>query len=234
MDIDLSGKTAIISASTAGIGLATAKGLAASGAMVVVNGRTSEAVDRVVKLLGAVTKGAKVAGFAADLGDARGCDALVAEHPRCDILVNNLGIYGHQDFFEISDSEWTRFFDVNVMSGVRLSRAYLPGMIERGWGRVIFVSSESALNIPANMIHYGVTKTAQLSIARGLAKRAAGTGVTVNSVCRDRRFQRGWLRCSRIGGWTANPWRRPPRPSSRHTDRRRSSSGRRVSRKSPI
>jgi NAD(P)-dependent dehydrogenase (short-subunit alcohol dehydrogenase family) len=182
MNIDLSGKTAIISASTAGIGLATAKGLAAAGAMVVVNGRTREAVDRVVKMLGATNQRAKVAGFTADLGDARGCDALVAEHPRCDILVNNLGIYRKQDFFEISDSEWTRFFDVNVMSGVRLSRAYLPGMIERGWGRVVFVSSESALNIPAGMIHYGFTKTAQLSIARGLAKRAAGTGVTINSV----------------------------------------------------
>jgi NAD(P)-dependent dehydrogenase (short-subunit alcohol dehydrogenase family) len=149
---------------------------------VVVNGRTREAVDRVVKLLGAANQGAKVAGFAADLGDARGCDALVAEHPRCDILVNNLGIYGQKDFFEIPDSEWTRFFEVNVMSGVRLSRAYLPAMIERGWGRVVFVASESALNIPADMIHYGFTKTAQLSIARGLAKRAAGTGVTVNSV----------------------------------------------------
>jgi len=221
MDIDLSGKTAIISASTAGIGLATAKGLAASGAMVVVNGRTSEAVNRVVKLLGAVTKGAKVAGFAADLGDARGCDALVAEHPRCDILVNNLGIYGHQEFFEISDSEWTRFFDVNVMSGVRLSRAYLPGMIERGWGRIIFVSSESALNIPANMIHYGVTKTAQLSIARGLAKRAAGTGVTVNSVLPGPTLSEGvaeMLKDRRVAGQsleeTAAAFVKAHRPSS--------------------
>ncbi len=121
----------------------------------------------------------------ADLGDAAGCDALIAAHPGCDILVNNLGIYGEQDVFAIPDSEWTRFFEVNVMSGVRLSRAYLPGMIERGWGRVVFVSSESALNIDAGAIHYGFTKTAQLSIARGLAKRAAGTGVTVNSVLPD-------------------------------------------------
>lgn len=121
-------------------------------------------------------------GFAADLGNAGGCNALAAKHPSCEILVNNLGVYGEQDFFAIPDSEWTRFFEVNVMSGVRLSRAYLPAMIGRGWGRIVFVASESALNIPADMIHYDFTKTAQLSIARGLAKRAAGTGVTVNSV----------------------------------------------------
>jgi NAD(P)-dependent dehydrogenase (short-subunit alcohol dehydrogenase family) len=123
-----------------------------------------------------------VAGFVGDLGDARGCDALASMHPACDILVNNLGIYQEQDFFEIPDSEWFHFFEANVMSGVRLSRAYLPAMIGRGWGRVVFVSSESALNIPVDMIHCGFTKTAQLAIARGLAKRAAGTGVTVNSV----------------------------------------------------
>jgi NAD(P)-dependent dehydrogenase (short-subunit alcohol dehydrogenase family) len=182
MRIDLSGKTAIITGSTAGIGLATARGLAAAGAKVVVNGRTPDAVERAVKAVGTAAHGAGVAGFAADLGDARGCDALVAEHPSCDILVNNLGVYGEQDFFAIPDTEWTRFFEANVMSGVRLSRAYLPAMIGRGWGRIVFVASESALNIPADMIHYGFTKTAQLSIARGLAKRAAGTGVTVNSV----------------------------------------------------
>ncbi|MDQ6869759.1 MAG: SDR family oxidoreductase [Pseudomonadota bacterium] len=182
MRIDLSGKTAIITGSTAGIGLATAKGLAAAGAKVVVNGRTPEAVEGAVKAVGTAAPGAEVAGFAADLGNAGGCNALVAEHPRCEILVNNLGVYGEQDFFAIPDSEWTRFFEVNVMSGVRLSRAYLPAMIGRGWGRIVFIASESALNIPADMIHYGFTKTAQLSIARGLAKRAAGTGVTVNSV----------------------------------------------------
>jgi NAD(P)-dependent dehydrogenase (short-subunit alcohol dehydrogenase family) len=182
MRIDLSGKTAIVTGSTAGIGLATAKGLAAAGAKVVVNGRTPEAVERAVKAVGTAAPGAEVAGFAADLGNADGCNALAAKHPSCDILVNNLGVYGEQDFFAIPDSEWTRFFEVNVMSGVRLSRAYLPAMIGRGWGRIVFVASESALNIPADMIHYGFTKTAQLSIARGLAKRAAGTGVTVNSV----------------------------------------------------
>jgi NAD(P)-dependent dehydrogenase (short-subunit alcohol dehydrogenase family) len=182
MRIDLSGKTAIITGSTAGIGLATAKGLAAAGAKVVVNGRTPEAVERAVKAVSTAAPGAEVAGFAADLGNADGCNALAGKHPNCEILVNNLGVYGEQDFFAIPDSEWTRFFEVNVMSGVRLSRAYLPAMIGRGWGRIVFVASESALNIPADMIHYGFTKTAQLSIARGLAKRAAGTGVTVNSV----------------------------------------------------
>jgi NAD(P)-dependent dehydrogenase (short-subunit alcohol dehydrogenase family) len=182
MHIDLSGKNAIVSGSTAGIGLATAKGLAASGAAVVLSGRTTEGVDRAVRAVRAVAPGSSVAGFVGNLGEPSGCNSLVAEHPRCDILVNNLGIYKQQDFFEIPDSEWTRFFETNVMSGVRLSRAYLPGMTERGWGRVVFVSSESALNIPADMIPYGFTKTAQLSIARGLAKRVAGSGVTVNSV----------------------------------------------------
>lgn len=182
MRIDLSGKTAVITGSTAGIGLAMAKGLAAAGAKVVVNGRTPEAVERAVKAVGTAVPGAEVAGIAADLGNAGGCNALVAMHPSCEILVNNLGVYGEQDFFAIPDSEWTRFFEVNVMSGVRLPRAYLPAMIGRGWGRIVFVASESALNIPADMIHYGFTKTAQLSIARGLAKRAVGTGVTVNSV----------------------------------------------------
>jgi NAD(P)-dependent dehydrogenase (short-subunit alcohol dehydrogenase family) len=182
MNNDLSGKTAIVSASTAGIGLATATGLAAAGAKVVVNGRTQESVEGALTEIKAAVPHAKVIGFAADLGLAGGCDGLVTAHPFCNILVNNLGIYEKRDFFEISDSEWIRFFEVNVMSGVRLSRAYLPGMIERGWGRVVFISSESALNIPAEMIHYGVTKAAQLSIARGLAKRVGGSGVTVNSV----------------------------------------------------
>lgn len=183
MQIDLSGRTAIVTASTAGIGLATAKGLAAAGADVILNGRKEETVDRAVDAVStAAAEGARVSGFVGDLGSAKGCDALVIEHPDCDILVNNLGIFGPQDFFETADSDWERFFQVNVMSGVRLSRAYLPGMIERGWGRVVFISSESALNIPADMIHYGFTKTAQLSIARGLAKRVAGTGVTVNAV----------------------------------------------------
>ena len=165
MHIELSGRTAIVTGSTAGIGLATARGLAAAGATVVVNGRTREAVARGLPVI-----------------QAEGCETLLAAQPACDILVNNVGIFGPQDFFDIPDSEWTRFFDVNVMSGVRLSRAYLPGMARQQWGRVVFLSSESALNIPADMIHYGMTKTALLSVSRGLAKRMSGTGVTVNAV----------------------------------------------------
>jgi NAD(P)-dependent dehydrogenase (short-subunit alcohol dehydrogenase family) len=182
MKIDLSGKIAIVTGSTAGIGLACAKGLAESGATVIVNGRSRQAVDRALAALAKALPEAALQGFAGDLGTAEGCAALVAAHPACDILVNNLGIYGPRDFFETPDEEWTRFFEVNVMSGVRLARAYLPGMAAKGWGRVVFLSSESALNIPADMIHYGFTKTAVVSVARGLAKRMAGTGVTVNSV----------------------------------------------------
>ncbi len=182
MNIDLSGKTAIVTGSTAGIGLAIAKGLAASGAKVVVNGRSEAAVGKALSEIAKTSAKASVTGFAGDLGAAAGCDRLVRAHPSCDILVNNVGIYGPRDFFETPDDEWARYFEVNVMSGVRLSRAYLPGMTERRWGRVIFISSELGLNIPADMIHYGMTKTAMLAISRGLAKRVAGTGVTVNAV----------------------------------------------------
>ena len=182
MKIDLSGKTAIVTGSTDGIGFAIARGLADCGARVVVNGLTQEAVDRAVASIRAAVPGAELHGVAADLAAAAGCDALVKAEPACEILVNNVGIYGPLDFFDIPDSEWTRFFEVNVMSGVRLSRAYMPAMLERNWGRIVFLSSESGLNIPPDMIHYGFTKTAVLAIARGLAKRAAGTGVTVNSV----------------------------------------------------
>jgi NAD(P)-dependent dehydrogenase (short-subunit alcohol dehydrogenase family) len=182
MKIDLSGKTAIVTGSTGGIGFAIARGLADCGATVVVNGLTQAAVDRAVATVKASAPAGDVRGVAADLAASAGCGALVSAEPTCDILVNNVGIYGPQDFFDIPDSEWTRFFEVNVMSGVRLSRAYMPAMIERNWGRVVFLSSESALNIPPDMIHYGFSKTAVLAIARGLAKRAAGTGVTVNSV----------------------------------------------------
>ena len=182
MKIDLTGKTAIVSGSTSGIGYAIAKGLAQAGAEVVVNGRTTAAVEHAVAKLTSEVLQAKIRGVAADVGTADGCAELVAAQPFADILVNNVGIYGQQDFFEIPDAEWTRYFEVNVMSGVRLSRAYLPGMVQRHWGRVLFLSSESALNIPTNMIHYGFTKTANLSISRGLAKRVAGTGVTVNAI----------------------------------------------------
>jgi len=158
------------------------RSLAACGATVVVNGREQGAVDKAVVALRAAVPVAEIRGAVADLSVAAGCNALVKTEPRCDILVNNIGIYGPQDFFDIPDREWTRFFEVNVMSGVRLSRAYMPAMLERNWGRVVFLSSESGLNIPPDMIHCGFTKTAVLAIARGLAKRVAGTGLTVNSV----------------------------------------------------
>jgi NAD(P)-dependent dehydrogenase (short-subunit alcohol dehydrogenase family) len=180
--IDLTGKSAIVTGSTRGIGFAVAKGLALSGARVVINGRGQKAVDEALAELKAAAPEAELQGVVADLGTVAGCDSLVKAVPSADILVNNVGIFHPQDFFDIPDAEWQRFFEVNVMSGVRLTRAYLPGMIARKWGRVIFISSESGLNIPVEMIHYGFTKTAQLSIARGIAKRAAGTGVTVNSV----------------------------------------------------
>ena len=182
MHIDLTGKTAVVSGSTSGIGFAIASGLAGTGAMVVVNGRTQAAVDAAIGRIRAAQPDARLRGHAGDLGTAAGCDALFAAVPSADILVNNLGIFAQQDFFAIPDSEWTRFFEINVLSGVRLSRHYLPGMVKQGWGRVVFISSESGLNIPPDMLHYGFTKTANLSVARGLAKRVAGTGVTVNAV----------------------------------------------------
>jgi NAD(P)-dependent dehydrogenase (short-subunit alcohol dehydrogenase family) len=182
VNIDLSGRTALVTGSTAGIGFAIAHGLAATGATVVVNGRHQASVDRALAALAEVLPRASLHGVAADIGTAQGCAALVAAAPQADILVNNVGIYGLMDFFETPDAEWTRFFEVNVMSGVRLSRAYLPGMLARDWGRVVFLSSESALNIPADMIHYGFSKTGNLAVSRGLAKRVSGTGVTVNAV----------------------------------------------------
>ena len=182
MKIDLSGKTALVTGSTAGIGHATAKGLAAAGAEVVVNGRTQGRVDATVAAITKSVPGSKVRGVAADVSTATGCKALVAALPNVDILINNAGIFEPKDFFNIPDEDWMRFFEVNVMSGVRLSRAYMPGMLKRNWGRIVFISSESALNIPKEMIHYGMTKTAQLAVSRGLAEMTRGTAVTVNSV----------------------------------------------------
>jgi NAD(P)-dependent dehydrogenase (short-subunit alcohol dehydrogenase family) len=182
MKIDLSGKTALVTGSTAGIGYAIARGLMASGAQVVLNGRSKARVDEAAARLAKEVSGGKVHGIAADVSTAAGCKELLAALPDVDILINNAGIFEPKDFFEIPDEDWSRFFEVNVMSGVRLSRAYLPAMLKRNWGRIVFISSESALNIPTEMIHYGTTKTAQLSISRGLAKLTRGTGVTVNSV----------------------------------------------------
>ena len=177
MKIDLSGKRAIVTGSTAGIGFAIARGLAGSGAEVLINGRSEKSVEAAVKKLGG-----KASGIAADLGTAAGCATFLAQAGEADILVNNLGIFEPKPFGEISDADWLRFFEVNVMSGIRLSRHYLPRMMRKDWGRIVFISSESGLNIPVEMVHYGMTKTAQLAVARGLAQTAAGTGVTVNSV----------------------------------------------------
>jgi NAD(P)-dependent dehydrogenase (short-subunit alcohol dehydrogenase family) len=182
MKIDLSGKTALVTGSTSGIGHAIARGLASAGAEIVVNGRTQAKVDAAIAGIAKAVPGSKVRGIAADVSTAAGCKGLVAAQPDADILINNAGIFEPKEFVDIPDEDWTRFFETNVMSGVRLSRAYLPGMLKRNWGRIVFISSESALNIPKEMIHYGTTKTAQLAISRGLAEMTRGTAVTVNSV----------------------------------------------------
>lgn len=182
MKIDISGKVAIVSGSTAGIGLGISQALAQSGATVVVIGRESGKVDEALATIRQAVPGADLRGLVADLGTAEGAEKLFAAEPRVDILVNNLGIFNDVDFFDAPDSEWTRFYEVNVISGVRLSRHYTPGMVEQGWGRVIFVSSESGVATPADMINYGVTKSANLAVSHGLAKRLAGTGVTVNAI----------------------------------------------------
>jgi len=182
MHINLSGKTALVTGSTAGIGHAIARGLAATGADVVVNGRSQGKVDAAVAAVAKVAQGGKITGVAADVSTAEGCAALVKALPEVDILINNAGIFEPKGFFDIPDDDWQRFFDVNVMSGVRLSRAYMPAMLKRNWGRIVFIASESALMIPKEMIHYGMTKTAQLSVSRGLAEMTRGTAVTVNAV----------------------------------------------------
>ncbi|HKI38654.1 MAG TPA: SDR family oxidoreductase [Gemmataceae bacterium] len=182
MDLQLKDKRALVSGSTAGIGLAIATALAREGAAVVINGRTRPRVEQAVAAVGRAVPGAKVTGVAADLASAAGVAVLLREVPAADVVVNNLGIFEAKPFADISDDDWRRFFETNVLSGVRLSRAYLPGLLQRNWGRVVFISSESAINIPSEMIHYGVTKTAQLAVARGLAELTVGTGVTVNSV----------------------------------------------------
>lgn len=182
MNFGLQGKVAVVTGSTAGIGFASAVGLAREGAQVVINGRGTERVDTAIARLKEMVPNADVRGIAADLGSAQGVEALITQVPDADILVNNLGIFEPKAFEEVSDEEWLRFFEVNVLSGIRLSRHYLPRMKEKNWGRIIFVSSESAVNIPSEMIHYGMTKTAQLAVARGMAETTIGTGVTVNSV----------------------------------------------------
>jgi NAD(P)-dependent dehydrogenase (short-subunit alcohol dehydrogenase family) len=181
MDLKLKGKLALISGSTAGIGHAIAAALANEGARVIVNGRSQASVDDAVARIEA-GEGGEVVGFAGDLSTRAAAEALAARFPNIEILVNNLGIFEPKPFEDIPDEDWLRFFDVNVLSGVRLARLCLPAMKRANWGRIIFISSESALQIPAEMIHYGVTKTAQVAVARGLAESLVGTDITVNSI----------------------------------------------------
>jgi NAD(P)-dependent dehydrogenase (short-subunit alcohol dehydrogenase family) len=182
MNIDLSGKTAVVTGSTSGIGFAIAKGLAEAGARVIVNGRQQARVDEAVAKLRAEARAPDALGVAADLATAEGAEQFFAKVGDADILVNNLGIFEPKPVLEIPDADWLRFFETNVLSGIRMARRYLPNMLARNWGRIVFISSESALNTPPEMVHYGMTKTAQLAVSRGLAETTAGTGVTVNSV----------------------------------------------------
>jgi NAD(P)-dependent dehydrogenase (short-subunit alcohol dehydrogenase family) len=182
MDLKLEKKSAVVTGSTAGIGLAIASALVQEGANVVISGRTKERVDEAIARIEEKRGRGGVRGVAADLSNGAGIAAFLRQAPETDILVNNLGIFEPKPFEEIGDEDWMRFFETNVMSGVRLSRAYLPQMKARNWGRIVFISSESGLQIPAEMIHYGVTKTAQIALARGIAETCAGTGVTVNAV----------------------------------------------------
>jgi NAD(P)-dependent dehydrogenase (short-subunit alcohol dehydrogenase family) len=181
MDLDLKGKLALVSGSTAGIGLAIASALLHEGARVIINGRSQASVDAALAQLKSAT-GGDVLGFAGDLTEAAVAEDLARRYPAVEILVNNLGIFEPKPFEEIPDADWLRFFDVNVLSGVRLARLFLPAMRRANWGRIVFISSESGVQIPAEMIHYGMTKTAQLAVSRGLAEAVAGTGITVNSV----------------------------------------------------
>jgi NAD(P)-dependent dehydrogenase (short-subunit alcohol dehydrogenase family) len=182
MNLELGARRALITGSTGGIGYAIARGLAAEGAQVTITGRTQASVDAALARLRAELPKASAAGVAADCATAPGAAQVFARLADADILVNNLGIYARQPFFDIPDAEWQRYFEVNVLSGVRFARRYAPAMAKRGWGRILFISSESGLNIPREMIHYGMSKTAQLAVSRGLAMELAGSGVTVNAV----------------------------------------------------
>jgi NAD(P)-dependent dehydrogenase (short-subunit alcohol dehydrogenase family) len=182
VDLKLTGKTALVTGSTAGIGFAIAKSLASEGARVYVNGRTQERVDAAMRAIRSHAATAKVDGIAADFSGSVGAEAVIAKLPAVDVLVNNVGIFEPKPFAEIPDADWYRFFEINVMSGVRLARHYLAGMLKRNWGRIVFISSESGVQIPAEMVHYGVTKTAQIAVARGIAESVVGTGVTSNSI----------------------------------------------------
>lgn len=182
MDLRLNDKLALVSGSTKGIGLAIATGLAREGARTIVNGRTEKSVAAALAKIRQAAPGARLESFVGDLAVAPTVEILQQQFPAVDILVNNLGIFEPKPFEQIPDNDWRRFFEVNVLSGVRLSRAYLPAMKQKNWGRIVFISSESGIQIPAEMVHYGMTKTAQLAVSRGLAETCAGTGVTVNAV----------------------------------------------------
>ena len=182
MDLRLTDKIALITGSTAGIGFAIARALAIEGAHVYVNGRTQERVDAAVAAIRSEVKTIKVDGIVADFSNAAGAEAVIEKLPVVNVLINNVGIFEPKPFAEIPDTDWYRFFEINVMSGVRLARHYLAGMLQQNWGRIVFISSESAVQIPPEMVHYGMTKTAQVAVARGIAESVAGTGVTVNSI----------------------------------------------------
>jgi NAD(P)-dependent dehydrogenase (short-subunit alcohol dehydrogenase family) len=182
VDLKLTEKVALVTGSTAGIGLAIARSLAGEGAHVYVNGRTQERVDTALAVIRSHVSAARVEGIVADFSSIAGAEAAIAKLPEVDVLVNNVGIFEPKPFVEITDADWFRFFEINVMSGVRLTRHYLPGMLKKNWGRILFISSESAVQIPAEMVHYGMTKTAQIAVARGVAESVAGSGVTVNSI----------------------------------------------------
>jgi NAD(P)-dependent dehydrogenase (short-subunit alcohol dehydrogenase family) len=182
MDLRLADKVALVTGSTAGIGLAIARSLAREGAHVWINGRTRQRVDAAMAEIRLETPEAKVDGIVADFSGAAGAEAVIRKLPAVNVLVNNVAIFELKPFAEIADADWFRFFEVNVMSGVRLARHYLPGMLAKNWGRILFISSESAVQIPVEMVHYGFSKTAQVAVARGIAESVAGTGVTVNSI----------------------------------------------------
>jgi NAD(P)-dependent dehydrogenase (short-subunit alcohol dehydrogenase family) len=182
MDLKLAGKVTLVTGSTAGIGFAVARLLAIEGAHVYLNGRTQERVDTAIAEIRRHSKAIAIDGIVADFSSSAGTETVISKLPRVDVLVNNVGVFEAKPFLEIPDADWYRLFEINVMSGVRLARRYLPGMLKKNWGRIIFISSESAVQIPAEMVHYGMTKTAQVAVARGIAESLAGTGVTANSV----------------------------------------------------
>jgi NAD(P)-dependent dehydrogenase (short-subunit alcohol dehydrogenase family) len=182
VDLRLTDKVVLVTGSTAGIGFATARALAVEGALVYVNGRTQDRVDAAVAAIRLQAATGKVDGIVADFSSSAGAEAVFAKLPVVDVLINNVGIFEPKPFTEISDADWFRFFEINVMSGVRLARHYLAGMLKKNWGRIVFIASESAVQIPPEMVHYGMTKTAQVAVARGIAESVAGTGVTVNSI----------------------------------------------------